>query len=306
MMERTAGRFPQAFVFENVRGITSCKMDDGISVPEEIKKRLHALGFSTNYKLFKASDYGVPQQRYRVVFVGTRRPSPEFDFRLMDEVVKIHSLPSERDGSLSLCLGNVLGSILEDAPNRNDVWNLSESANYMVSRIGKCSGNFEFFKKLSKEAKDRFSLPEEYLRGRSWKNVNPDELPLRFRRIYDNPQTYRAPNFYRRFALGEICGTITASAQPENCGIVHPLEDRRFSIREIARLQSFPDNFKFADGCLIPAYKIIGNAVPPVFGWVIGQALQKYLLGSDEKYELPVKAAASMRAGDQLSLLSSL
>ena len=94
---------------------------------------------------------------------------------------------------------------------------------------------------------------------------------------FDNPKKYHAPNFYRRFALVEICGTITASAQPENCGITHPFENRRMSIREIARIQSFTDDFTFDTKTLPGAYKVIGNAVPPILGWVIARALQDHL-----------------------------
>ena len=103
------------------------------------------------------------------------------------------------------------------------------------------------------------------------------ELSERFKKIWDNPQKYRAPNFYRRFALGEINGTITASAQPENCGITHPFYDRRFTIREIARIQSFPDNFVFPFQSITNAYKVIGNAVPPILAWVLAMGIQDYL-----------------------------
>ena len=107
--------------------------------------------------------------------------------------------------------------------------------------------------------------------------MNPEDMSERFRKIWDNPKKYHAPNFYRRFALGEINGTITASAQPENCGITHPFEDRRFTIREIARIQSFPDNFNFPYKTIANAYKVIGNAVPPIFAWVIAKALEKHI-----------------------------
>jgi len=104
-----------------------------------------------------------------------------------------------------------------------------------------------------------------------------EDLTPRFRKIWDNPKKYRAPNFYRRFALGEINGTITASAQPENCGITHPFKHRRFTIREIARIQSFPDDFEFTYTTISNAYKVIGNAVPPVLGWVFAKSVEKFL-----------------------------
>jgi DNA (cytosine-5)-methyltransferase 1 len=98
-------------------------------------------------------------------------------------------------------------------------------------------------------------------------------LTPRFRKIADDPKKYHAPKFFRRFAYGEINGTITASAQPENCGITHPIENRRYTVRECARIQSFPDDYTFSAIPLQARYKVIGNAVPPVLGWVIAKAL---------------------------------
>ena len=99
----------------------------------------------------------------------------------------------------------------------------------------------------------------------------------RLKKIADDPKKYHAPKFFRRFAFGEINGTITASAQPENCGITHPVENRRYSVRECARIQSFPDNYSFGQIPLQAQYKVIGNAVPPVLGWVIAKALLDFL-----------------------------
>ena len=84
------------------------------------------------------------------------------------------------------------------------------------------------------------------------------------------------PNFFRRFAYGEINGTITASAQPENCGVTHPVENRRYSVRELQNT-IFPDNFYFGNIPLQSRYKVIGNAVPPVLGWVVAKALLNHL-----------------------------
>lgn len=305
ILNRTGGKHPKAFVFENVRGITSSKMEDGTTVPDEIRKRMLALGFHTNYKLIKASKYGVPQQRYRVIFVGTKNPAPEFDFGLIDEVSKANNLPAENNEILELSLGNVLRKIGEDASNKDDIWHLSKSAMYMVKRIGKCAGDLKSFERFVKEAKTKDQVPEKFFEGRSWKNIKYEEMPERFQKIWDRPHIYRAPNFYRRFALGEVCGTITASAQPENCGIVHPLEDRRFSIREIASLQTFPNDFEFEATSLSGAYRMIGNAVPPVLGWVVAQALQKHIFRYEDKFGNPVRKDAIKKIHDtQLPLFN--
>ncbi len=270
------GRQVRAFVFENVRGISSTYMPNGLSVPEEIKRRMKKLGFNTVYKLLKTSDYGAPTNRYRLIMVGLREELGEFDFSSMDQVVKEFDIPSAKVDSRELLLGSILSDIPEKSAQFNDVWNYSPSGQTMVENIGPCEigkEGLEFFR----NGLTLSQMPAEITKGRSWKNLHRDQMTPRFLKIWDNPKKYRAPNFYRRFALGEINGTITASAQPENCGITHPFEDRRFSVRECARIQSFPDEFEFPNTTLPHAYKVIGNAVPPVFGWVLARALYKFI-----------------------------
>ena len=109
--------------------------------------------------------------------------------------------------------------------------------------------------------------------GGSWKNIPDDVLPERLKRIRKEIKRYRSPNFYRKFNLDEIMGTITAAATPENSGILHPLENRRYSVREIARFQSFPDEFKFIGDSIPSKYKMIGNAVPPKLAYHIAKSV---------------------------------
>jgi len=269
-------RKPKAFVFENVRGIMSSKMPDGTTVPDEIKKLTEKLGFNTTYKLIKASNYGVPSDRYRLVIIGVRKDLGAFDFDLLDDVVEEFGLPNAKTSPYELYLGSILSDIPKNAPQRDDYWKYSPSGQYMIEKIGFCKDGKDVLKKFAKKVPIE-EISQTVSKGRSWKNMNPEDMSERFRKIWDDPKKYHAPNFYRRFALGEINGTITASAQPENCGITHPFENRRFTIREIARIQSFPDDFKFPYSTIANAYKVIGNAVPPVMGWVIARALQEFL-----------------------------
>lgn len=267
---------PKAFIFENVRGIMSSKMDNGRTVPEEIRIRMENLGYKVSMQLVKASNYGVPQNRYRYIIVGVRDDLPAFDFNELDKVVLDNGLPSVGIDAYPLLLGSVLCDIPENSPQRHDYWKYSPQGQKMIDLIGVCEQG-ENALPLFRKGIPLEKMPDNISIGRSWKNIAPDDLPPRFRKIYDNPKKYHAPNFYRRFALGEIAGTITASAQPENCGITHPFENRRMSLREIARIQSFPDDFVFPYKRIADAYKVIGNAVPPVLGWVIARALQNYL-----------------------------
>ncbi|MCQ1537754.1 DNA cytosine methyltransferase [Methanocalculus taiwanensis] len=261
---------PLAIVLENVRGILSSKMPDGTPVTEEISKRIAEVktddGELIRYKvspprLLKASDYGVPQQRYRVVIVAVRDGLEPFYFEKMHKYVRKESISNRR-------LKDVLTSV-EGLPNQDEIWDFSPQQKIMVEHI-----------------------------IRSWKDVPYELLPDRFKRIRDQIKRYRAPNFYRRFSWDEIAGTITASAQPENCGILHPdiKQKRRFTIREVARIQSFPDKFIFKARNVQQEYKVIGNAVPPVLAYVVACTLKESLLGEDEMPICSVKYSTTSKS----------
>ena len=268
------GHRPQAFVFENVRGILSSKMPDGITtVPQEISNRMRDMGYNISMQLVCASDYGVPQQRYRVLIIGldAELGIGAFDFISLQAVVHDYNIPSKSFGHDEELL---LGHILQRVHGVQDdvVWAYSETTQRSVDLIGGCRHGMQAFDYFV-PGYHKEDLPDIVFEGRSWKNIPYELLTPRFRRIADDPKRYHAPNFFRRFAFGEINGTITASAQPENCGITHPVENRRYSVRECARIQSFPDDFRFGGIPLQSQYKVIGNAVPPVLGWVIARAL---------------------------------
>ena len=267
---------PIGFVFENVKGILSSRMDDGTTIPDEIVKRTEKLGFKTNYKLIKTCDYGVPSNRQRLIIVGMRKDIGYFDFNLLNEVTRDFDLPNEKNNPYELLLGSILSDIPENAPQRNEYWKYSPAGQYMIEKIAPCLDGSEAIIKFKKKI-PLAKISKTITIGKSWKNMNPSDMSERFVKIWENPKKYRAPNFYRRFALGEINGTITASAQPENCGITHPFENRRYTIREIARIQSFPDDFLFPYKTIADAYKVIGNAVPPIFGWVLAKSITKHL-----------------------------
>ena len=272
------GHRPQAFVFENVRGILSSKMPDGeTSVPEEIINRMHALGYHVSMQLVCASDYGVPQKRYRVLMVGIdeKLNIAEFDFESLKCIVEENDIPSEHFGHIEeLLIGRILQGV-ENASD-NDVWEYSPGTQQTVNLIGGCKHGM----KALSQFYDGYSiknLSADCFEGRSWKDIPYELLTPRFKNIADNPQKYHAPKFFRRFAFGEINGTITASAQPDKCGVTHPVENRRYSVRECARIQSFPDNYIFSSIPLQSRYKVIGNAVPPVLSWVLASALLNHL-----------------------------
>jgi DNA (cytosine-5)-methyltransferase 1 len=234
-------KMPKVIVFENIKGLLSTNYIDGrklVDVLVEDLSTINDVGYNVEYQLVNASDYGVPQNRQRVLFVGIRK-----------DLNKSFVFPAKKPKD-KLTLRHVILDIPAEVPNQVD-WPLSPQALSMIEHI-----------------------PQ----GGSWKNVPDEFLTPRFKRIKDNMERYHSPNFYRRFSLDEINGTITASAQPEKCGIVHPLYNRRYTIREIAKIQTFPDSFVFISDTpknIAAMYKVIGNAVPPELGRVIAEAIMQ-------------------------------
>lgn len=239
-------KMPKVVLFENVKGLLSTKDADGRKLIDVIVSGLESVGetgYDVKYELLNASDYGVPQNRQRVILVGIRKD------------LKIGFVFPAKQEKKNLTLRNIL-DIPADVPNQVD-WQLSPQAMKMIANI-----------------------PE----GGSWKDIPYEDLAPRFQRIRDNMQRYRSPNFYRRFSRDEINGTITASAQPENCGIIHPIHNRRYTIREIARIQTFPDDFLFIDDSVknvTAMYKVIGNAVPAKLSFEIAKEIHRQVFSGE-------------------------
>lgn len=233
-------KMPKVIVFENVKGLLSTKYIDGRNLSEVIVEDLstmNGIGYNVVYQLVNASDYGVPQNRQRVLFVGVRK-----------DLERTFKFPQKQKKD-NLTLRHIL-DVPADVENNVD-WPFSPQALEMINYINE---------------------------GGSWKDVPYEHLAPRFQRIRDDMKKYHSPNFYRRFSRDEICGTITASAQPENCGIIHPTENRRYTVREVARIQTFPDDFKFVTDTpknITAMYKVIGNAVPVNLAYNIAKAIME-------------------------------
>lgn len=223
VMEVITVKKPKIVVFENVRGFLSAHDNEGQKMPERMRQELENIGYSFYYKLLNASDYNVPQNRYRVFMLGIRK-----------DLDKGFIFPDPIKDKKKLIIGEVLNKPVPKN-EKTEIWDLSPQSKKIIEHI-----------------------PE----GGSWKNVPEKYLPLRMLKIKKEIKKYRSPNFYRRFSKSEIMGTVTAAATPENSGIVHPTENRRYSVREIARFQSFPDTFKFIGATTTQKYRMIGNAVP--------------------------------------------
>lgn len=249
---------PKIVMMENVRGLLSIKTDDGYLITE-ICNELDELNYEVHFKLVNASDYGVPQNRLRIIIVAINKAEKLGEFRFPEPL-----------SGLDLSLGNTILDIPEDTLNQEQFLKLNPQAIYL--------GSF---------------VPE----GGSWKSIPYEVLPERLKKIRNDMAKYRWPNFYRRYHRDEIAGTVTAAFKPENAGVWHPIENRVLSAREIARIQSFPDDFFFRGRSIKAIYEMIGNAVPPKLSSVFAKTFLKILQGEDCLVARPVRYFSNINFG---------
>jgi DNA (cytosine-5)-methyltransferase 1 len=233
---------PKAIVFENVRGLLSVK-HEGRFLIEEICHQLWSVGYRTTFRLVDASDYRVPQRRLRLIIVGLRKDLFRHNFLFPP------GLPKSR-----LSIGETLAGLKTSDINNDELMPLNPQALEIGAMV-----------------------PE----GGSWKDIPYAKLPERLKRIRDNMALYRWPKFYRRFHRDEIAGTITAAFKPENAGVWHPIRPRVLSVREVARIQTFPDWYVFKGRSIKSKYQQIGNAVPPRLAYEIARSIRSVLNGKE-------------------------
>ncbi|OAJ69946.1 DNA (cytosine-5-)-methyltransferase [Methylobacillus sp. MM3] len=258
---------PKCVVFENVRGLLSFKNGEKLLI-QEICEELNALGYNVVFSLIDASRHHVPQKRLRVLIVGVDRSQTSGTF----------SFPHPIDRQ-DLSLKHTVLDLSTSVPNQNELMQLNPQALHIGSMV-----------------------PE----GGSWKDIPYEKLPERLKRVWDNIERYRWPNFYRRFHRDEIAGTITAAFKPENAGVWHPTEKRIFSVREVARIQTFPDWFVFEGKTVKTKYQQIGNAVPPRLAYEIATQIKAVLTGHNLRgeseymsFEQFVSSGKPLRARDR-------
>lgn len=223
---------PKVFMGENVKGLTS---HDGGRTFNTIKNAIAELGYTlVEPRVLKAIMYQVPQKRERLILIAIRNDwAQKVSFHWPSPYTQVLTL---RD---ALCKGVIYDT---DVPQ-------SEGMKYPPKK--------QKVLDLVPQGGDWRNLPEdvakEYLGG-SW--------------LLGGGKTGMA----RRLSLDEPSLTLTCSPcqkQTERC---HPLETRPLTVREYARIQTFPDSWLFA-GTMSDQYKQIGNAVPVNLAWAVGRSL---------------------------------
>ena len=252
------GLQPKWVVIENVTGMTSAGGGEAVNA---IKRGLSDLGYNVDAQILKAEDYGVPQERRRLVFVGNRTGQP-IEFPAPTHGPDLHPFVTIADAISDLPAlqnGQIIGTVAYPREPESEFQRELRAGsncvqNHDAARLGKI--NLERLK----------HIPQ----GGSWRDIPIHLLPAGMKRAKRSDHTKR----YGRLRWDGLASTILTKCDPHWGAYFHPVQNRSLTVREAARLQSFPDWFEFK-GSRTDQYLQVGNAVPPLLGRAIAFAISR-------------------------------
>jgi len=262
---------PTWFIMENVEGLLTA--NDGIFLIEAITRLLEA-GYWVRAKKIYMEQYGLPQRRKRVIIVGNREQC-NFDFPEpthlrqptlfgVGEQSQLRILDAIGDLPPATEVGKVM---YERGPECHYQRHMRRTDNYPVLH--------HQLRRLNATAQQRINLLKQ---GETMKHL-PEKLQhasfarRSYRRVMDGTPTEKrggAPSGLKRLIADDPSLTITSGSSSE---FLHPIENRPLTLRECARLQSFPDWFEF-QGSWTSIATQIGNAIPPIFMEILVRHIQ--------------------------------
>lgn len=266
---------PKKFVLENVVGLATHK---GGTTIEQIQDCFSNLGYTTDWRILNAAHYGVPQKRERLILIGSygssriNFPSPThyFEGKTIGHKVRSRHICVSSGGhdlfSQALPLAVTAFEAISDLPSIEsgefaENYTVKPTNNYQAERRGSHT-------KLTHHESTRHSAKMLEIIKHSGENIHciPKHLI-----------TSGFSSSYSRIAKDEPAVTITVNfVHPASNRCIHPTQNRALTIREGARIQSFDDKFEFF-GSRTQIAKQIGNAVPPLLGKAIANAICKDL-----------------------------
>lgn len=231
---------PKVIVIENVVGLLSMKNNEGVLIKDLIIDKFIEIGYSNvKFEILNAADYGVPQARRRVVFIATKDLDVEFPKPYLTE---------ENYVTVGEAIGNVHPDNDTYTEATSDYQKLMKGKSNLITNHDKRKSNALVTERMS-------HIPQ----GGNWKDI-PEHLGT-------GGGTHS--NAYKR--LDESKPSITMKHAAKSM-IIHPNRDRILTIREVARLQSFPDDFTFT-GSVSNQHQQLANAVPPLLGKAIALSI---------------------------------
>lgn len=261
---------PKWFIMENVEGLLTA--NNGAYI-YEVSKAFIEIGYSIRVEKIYAQEYGIPQRRKRVFIVGNRfgynYKIPEAKSRISGQIFRnsditiahaISSLPKATNSKNIL-----LPSISSPPSDQFDAYlrgNAKTISDHYYSEINRVQHQRISALLPGQTMKD---LPEHLQHESFKKRAN--------RRVADGMPTEKrggAPSGLKRLINNEPSLTITGAATRE---LIHPLEDRPLTIREAARIQTFPDDFIFY-GNSSQKIQQIGNAIPPILARIFAEQIK--------------------------------
>lgn len=315
---------PTAVAMENVPGMLSAKTADGEQAAQAIRREFAVIGYEVDVFEVDAADYGVPQHRNRVFFIGTQSGArdldldtwrthrePESDSESMMRVRQEPDAFSPSDQATLATFGDE-----EAAEDRDDESALSQPS-YRQPYVTVADAILDLPPLSPKGEKppvkaDEYTIPavspyQEWARDLDTDD-DSEPTPLtnheaREHNLLDltiykllgegvgwnigdvstDLQPYRGDVFldkYKKQHPRKPASTILAHIHKDGHMFIHPREARSLSVREAARLQGFKDSFEFPVS-RTQAYKIVGNAVPPLLMETIARAIRAVLLSSE-------------------------
>lgn len=247
---------PNALLIENVKNVLVAK--NGY-VPQNVKRFLEEIGYEVSYSIVCAADFGVPQNRFRAIFVALKKEYGKFDFDSLNKYKKAKVTTAEAISDIA--------SIEEAAMTfeQGTIFSLgkpeSDYQRLMQAPDGKLHNHMIYYPASNVQTMMTF-VPE----GGNWRCV-PKEM-------FKSERTNRYTNYLRRLKRDEPSITIDTGHNV----YFHYTFNRVPTIRESARIQSFPDSFIFTGG-KGQQFRQVGNAVPPL----MAEALAKAIMDSIEK-----------------------
>ena len=255
---------PKGFVFENVPGLLSAKKGEHF---QNLQTYFDELGYKVHFKMLNASDYGVLQERRRIIIVGWQKDH-DFGYPIIDTY--------KADA--------VINDILEDLPilKAGEIENVSfyKKANNSYLRESGIRADSEKF--VTQNITRTVNANDASIYAYAIKLWDSKQVRVKYTDLPIELRTQKnEDSFLDRFKVVNGKGkahTIVAHLAKDGHYYIHPSLDvcRSISVREAARMQSFPDNFYF-EGSRSAIFKQIGNAVPVLMAKQIGLEILKML-----------------------------
>ena len=278
---RLAGELrPRVFLIENVPGLATLARG---AVLRQLGAAFDAAGYNVDVAELLAAQYGVPQMRWRMFFVGWRRdlaskggfPSPTHGPWGIGDLVPNRTVTPEAAAGF-LTIRDAIGDLPPvGAGGTARRYDTPPEGPYQQAMRLEAPGELHnhYAARLAPQNIDRI---RRLAPGEDWRSLPAELLPPGMRGALRKDHTRR---FRRMEWTGIARSVITRFRDPKSGEYIHPEQHRTISIREAARLQSFPDWFVF-EGTHSQQYDQVGNAVPPLLANAIGLELHAMLVAN--------------------------